>query len=85
MPDPAPLADEPLSAYDLLSKPTVELTDAEVELICTDLRNRRLAYINHKKRDEPHKKPAKPVTPEEKAANTIGLAAELGLDLDIGE
>ena len=33
---------EPLSAYDLLSKPTISLTDAEVKLIVEDLRTRPL-------------------------------------------
>lgn len=78
--DPTPV-DLPLSAYDLLTRPTLEITDAEALLIIADLRKRRQAYVesNGKKRDEPHKEKRSPATAEEKAANTADLLANLGL------
>lgn len=69
----------PRSAYDLLTAPTLSLTDEEVTLICADLRKRRLSYVQSGKQDTPHKpKPAK-ATASEKAAITADLLANLGL------
>lgn len=80
------MADEQTdSAYALLSKPVLELTDAEVKVIIADLREKRLRFVTSGIAD---KKPAKPkvtMTDEEaaaaKAANTAALAASLGIVL----
>ena len=77
------------SAYDLLTKPTLELTDAEVELIVADLQKRRHAYVDSKGKvkDSPKAKAPKgpPLTAEQKAENTARVQALLNLDLDIGD
>lgn len=73
-------------AYALLSKPTLDLTDDEVEAIIADLRRRRELYIKTGKPD----KPAKPkavtskakATADEKARNTAALLASLKLSLE---
>ena len=78
------MADETTdSAYVLLSRPVLELTDADVKIIITDLREKRLRFVNSGIAD---KKPAKPkvvLTEEEakaeKTANTAALAASLGI------
>ena len=68
---------EPLSAYDLLSKPTISLTDAEVKLIVEDLRTRRESYVKTGAVDRPDKpKPAKATTAQ-KEKNTAALLAKL--------
>lgn len=80
VPNDAAEAEGPRSAYDLLTTPTADLTDEDVELIIEDLRQRRHAYVTEGKKDEPHKRKKAPVTKEEKAENTAGLASLLGLD-----
>lgn len=60
------------SAYELLTKPTLELTDAEVKIVVEDLRQRRLAYLKTGKPD----KPSKPVV---KAEATQDILGDLGL------
>lgn len=60
------------SAYDLLSKPTLELTDEEVEAIVADLRVRRNAYVTRGKKDDPKK-------PVDKQQATADLMSDLGL------
>lgn len=55
------------SAYDLLSKPTLELTDQDIENICKDLRTRRERFLAVQK-DNPPKKATPPKTKEEKEA-----------------
>jgi len=67
------------SAYELLTRPTLDLTDDEVSLIISDLRRRREAYVSTGKRDEPHKQPREKPTAESKAALTASIAA--GLDI----
>ena len=76
---------EPMTAYELLTKPTLELTDAEVERIVADLRIRRKAYVDSagKKADNPAKEKAKPVSAEDKALNTARAEALLNLDLGL--
>lgn len=71
-----------LDAYALLSKPTLDLTDAEVERIVVDLRKRRELYLSTGKPDKVSKPKAaacpktKP-TADDKAANTAALLASL--------
>lgn len=76
-----------LSAYDLLSTPTLELTDAQVEAIIVDLRKRRELYIKTGKADKvakPKEKalPKPKADAEEKARNTALLLAQLKLSKD---
>ena len=47
-----------LDAYALLTKPTLELTDGEVETIIADLRKRRTTYLATNKADSPKKEAA---------------------------
>lgn len=56
-------------AFTLLSKPTLELTDKEVDAICADLRKRRERFLAGQK-DNPPKavKAEPPKTTEEKQA-----------------
>jgi len=71
-------------AYALLSKPTQELTDAEVEAVFADLRIRRERFLQGVQ-DKPAAKPKAPAkTKEEKAAITSGLMDDL-LSTPIGE
>lgn len=67
------------NAYELLSKPTLELTDADVTDICTELRKKRERFLAGVK-DNPPKvsKAAPPKTPEEKAALTDNLLGDIG-------
>lgn len=60
-------ATETRSAFDLLSKPTLDLTDKDIDDICKDLRARRERFLAGQK-DNPPKKAAPPKTAEEKAA-----------------
>lgn len=60
------------NAYDLLTKPTLELTDAEVALVVEDLQKRRRLYVDKGTKDAP--KPA-----VDKAAATADLLSDLGL------
>ena len=73
------MADEPLDAYALLSKPTLEIGDAEAEKIVADLRQRRLAYLKTGKPDKPKKEKvvAAKLDKDEKARNTQALLATL--------
>jgi hypothetical protein len=70
-----------IGAYDLLSKPTLDLSDAEVDLIIADLRKRRAAYVSTGKADRPKKEKAATVKLEkdDKARNTAALLASLKL------
>lgn len=72
-----------VNAYSLLTRPTVELSDAEVEIIVADLRRRRDAYVSSggKKPDRPDKAPPKPQGT--KAELTRQAAASLNLDFDL--
>ena len=78
---PAILDAEPVDAYSLLSKPTLDLTDAEVDLVIEDLRRRRSAYVKDGKVDKPKvvKAAAKKLDADEKARNTAALLAQLKL------
>lgn len=76
------MADEltdPIDAYSLLSKPTLDLNDKEVEIIVADLRRRREAYIKTGKVDKPKKERAAAVklSKDEKARNTALLLSQL--------
>lgn len=70
------------SAYELLSKPTSEITDADLEVIVADFRKRREFYLAGKA-DNPAKKPrsAAATTAAEKAANTAAILAQLDLKI----
>lgn len=60
--------DLPMDAYALLSKPTLDLSDKEIEVICIDLRKRRERFLAGQKDNLP-KKPkaaAAPMTDEAK-------------------
>lgn len=72
------MADE-LDAHSLLSKPTLELTDAEVAAVVADLRRRREAYIKTGKVDKPkaEKAAAVKLSADEKARNTALLMSQL--------
>lgn len=77
-------AEAPQDAYSLLSKPTLDLTDAEVEIVVADLRRRRRLFIEQGIKDEPVKKAAAkkkalPAAAKDKAANTLALLASLKL------
>lgn len=76
-----------LDAYALLSKPTLDLTDPEVERIVTDLQARRKLYLSTGKPDAPKKakapaEPKKKATDEEKARNTALLLGQLKMSLE---
>lgn len=72
---------DPIDAYALLSKPTLEISDAEALIIIEDLRRRREAYIKTGKPDKPKKEAAERVklSKDEKARNTAALLASLKL------
>jgi hypothetical protein len=69
------------SAYELLSKPTLELSDADITLCITELRKKRILYANNNIPDTAVKdakpKTAAKITAEAKAANTLALLAGL--------
>jgi len=77
------MASEPLpeeaDAYALLSRPTLEYTDAEVERVVEDLRRRRLLFIKSGKPDRPKKakEAAVKLSADEKKRNTAALLAQL--------
>lgn len=78
---------EQIDAYALLSKPTLELTDAEVERIVVDLQARRKLYLSTGKPDAPKKAkaPAGPkakLSDDEKKRNTALLLGQLKLTID---
>ncbi len=77
-----PDATAPLDAYALLSKPTLKLSDAEVDIILADLRSRRARYLATGKPDKPKAERAAPKakpTAASKAAATADLLASLNL------
>lgn len=79
-----PPVNEEMDAYALLSRPTLELTDAQVEAIVVDLRKRRELYIKTGKPDRPSKPkalegPKAKLTAADKAANTALLLERLNL------
>jgi len=69
-------------AYALLSKPTLELSQEEIEAICKDLRARRERFLAGQK-DNPPKQPKEKVevTDEVKQQNAATLLDELGKGL----
>ena len=83
-----PLADQlaeagellpPRDSFELLSKPTQELTDQDLLLIANDLRAKRRKFLTGIA-DKPGitgRKKAEPVTDEAKAATTAHLMGEL--------
>lgn len=72
-------------AYSLLSKPTLELTDAQVAVVVSDLRARRARHVATGKADAPRKALAKPKAEKPTEAMrkeaSRNLLADLGLDL----
>lgn len=76
-----------LSAYDLLSTPTLALTDEQVEAIVVDLWKRRELYIKTGKPDKAPKPkveagPKVKATDDEKKRNTAILLSQLKLSKD---
>lgn len=72
------------SAYDLLSRPTLTLTDEEVDIVIADLRRRRELFVATGKPDKiakPKEKPV-PVTEDVRKANTAALLGMLKLTKD---
>jgi hypothetical protein len=67
------------SAYELLSKPTLDLSDAEITLCIAELRKKRALYANNAIADTAVKdakpKSAAKLSAEQKAANTAALLA----------
>jgi len=77
-----PEDEQTLSAYDLLSTPTLDLSDKQVEAIVVDLQKRRKLYIQTGKVDKAPKPKAEPkakATAEDKARNTALLLGQLKL------
>jgi len=82
MTSPVPVAaPQTPDAYELLSKPTLELSDAEVALVVEDLRRRRKAYVQTGKVDKPKKEKVAAVKldADEKKRNTQLLLAQLNM------
>lgn len=80
------LASAPRDAYSLLSRPTLEITDEELEIIVADLRRRREYFVKEGKKDNPKaerakaaKAPATKASKEAKERNTAVLLSELNL------
>lgn len=69
------------SAYELLSKPTLSLTDAEITTCIEELRKKRILYANNNIPDTAVKdakpKSAAKLSADQKAANTAALLAQL--------
>lgn len=83
MSDAAP---EHQDAYALLSKPTLELTDAEVEIIVRDLRAKRLTVLkNPKAADRPKAEAKKAATTKPDKAAREAATADLLADLGLGD
>ncbi len=78
------MTDQPepeFDAYSLLSRPTLDITDAQAVLIVEDLRKRREAYLKTGKPDKPKvaRQAAVKLGADEKARNTAALLASLKL------
>jgi hypothetical protein len=75
----------PKDSFELLSKPTLDLSDEELLLIANDLRAKRRKFLQGIA-DKPAvtRKKADPITAEQKAATTAHLLGELdGLTLTL--
>jgi hypothetical protein len=75
----------PRDSFDLLSKPTLELSNTELLLIANDLRAKRRKFLQGVA-DKPAsaRKKAEPITAEAKEATTQHLLGELdSLKLDL--
>lgn len=70
-------------AYSLLTRPTLEITDAQLVVIVENLRARRKAYMEGTadRPDKPKAAPAKPKTQSEKDLLTKSLLAVLDFKL----
>lgn len=73
---------DPLDAYALLSRPTLDYSDAEIEAVVVDLRKRRAAYLSSGKVDKPKAaaKATAKLSADDKARNSEALLASLKLD-----
>lgn len=72
----------PLGALELLSLPTQEITDKQLELIVIELRRKREAFAKTGELDKAPKAKAAPkakLTAEDKKANTLSLLSQLTL------
>ncbi len=78
------MTDEVPDAYTLLSRPTLDFTDAEVDIVIADLRRRRAAFVATGKPDKiaKPKVAASPASAEAKASNTASILAMLKLTKD---
>lgn len=76
-PDPEPTTRD---AFTLLSKPTLDLTDAEIEVIVKDLRARRERFLAGQKDNapKPAKAKAEPMSAEAKKAAADDILASIG-------
>lgn len=74
----------PTDSFELLSKPTLDLTDEQLLLIANDLRAKRVRFLKGIA-DKPARAKAEPVSDEAKKATTEHLLNELdGLQLILG-
>lgn len=71
------------NAYELLSKPTLEITNAELAIIVADLQRKRAAYVSDKKIDDKPGKPA-PAASKKTAAEKAEAAADLLASIGLG-
>ena len=69
----------PKDSFELLSKPTLELTDTDLLLIANDLRAKRRKFLQGiaDKPGATGRKKAEPITAEAKAATTQHILGEL--------
>lgn len=80
---PATAEPEQEDAYTLLSRPTLELTDAQIERIVEDLRNKRARFVLDPKKNADRPKAKRAVesktSKEAKERNTAVLLGQLNL------
>ncbi len=79
MTEEAPTSPPVEDAYSLLTRPTLELTDAQLVIILENLRKRRAAYMagTADRPDKPKAASAKPKTQQEKDDLTKSLLADM--------
>jgi hypothetical protein len=73
----------PVDAYSLLTKPTLEITDAEVDIIVADLRRRRANHLASGKPDKPAAEAKAKRTPKGKPSQAAKDEATKALLADI--
>lgn len=70
-------------AFALLSKPTLELTDAEIELICADLRRKREQFLQGVQDKPPRAAKAKLPPPDRSSEAVQQRTADLLGEIDL--